>query len=133
MLHSEVIIKYLGKYVDYDHAYWVQCTDWARQYCLERGYPIKSFSGSAYNWWKTGSPFDDSWIRITYKPWMFPKQGDIIFWNEWRCKYWHVAVCWKHCTEKILRCTDTNWKWKWDPVTPRFYNYDFIEGWYHKP
>lgn len=132
MNHSEILQKWMGKNYIEPWMKTAECVAWAKKYCEERGYPIKSFGGSAWNGWKTWIPFDDSWVRINYKPWTYPRQGDIVFWSEWRCTNGHVAVAWKFCNEKVLRCTDENGKGKWDPVTPRFYNYDHVVGWFSK-
>jgi hypothetical protein len=132
MKHKEYTSLYYWKYIDFDGAFWVQCVDTARHYCKERGFPIWPFGGSAINWWNTGIPFDSSWIRFSYRPWMYPKQWDIVFWSEKRCRYWHVAVANKFCNKDILRCFDQNWTGKWDPTTPRVYTYESVLGWFHK-
>lgn len=131
MLHRDIIIKWLWKPVS-EPWYNVECVAWVKKYCEERGYPIKGFWGSAIKWWVTWSPFDDSWVRVTYKPWMFPRQWDIVFWNEWRCVNGHVAVCWRFCNANVLRVTDENGTGHGDPVTPRFYNYNNLVGWFSK-
>lgn len=130
MQHRDIIIKWLWKPVK-EPWYDVECVAWSKKYCEERGYPIKSFWGSAINWWETWSPFDDSWIRYTYKPWMCPSQWDILFWSEARCLNGHTWVANKHCT-KILRYSDTNGNWKRDPVTNRFTDYKHLLWWFHK-
>jgi len=64
MTHKEIIDKWLGGKSDYDKLYGFQCVDWSRQYCKDSGTTIGGFSGSAYKGWKTGSPFDDKWVRV---------------------------------------------------------------------
>lgn len=107
-----------------------ECVYWAKIYCKERGYPIKSFWWSAYNWWITWSPFDDSWIRVYKDSDNKPKEGDIVFWDEGRGKYCHVAVANKFCTPRVLRCSDQNGWWKHEAIQPRFYNYDNVVWWF---
>ena len=132
MLHSEYRSRYYGKKIDFDWAYGIQCVDSARHYCSEMWFPIWSFWGSAINAWNTWAPFDDSWVRFTYKPWMAPKQGNIVFWSEWRCTNGHVAVANKFCNQNVLRCFDENGTGHGDPTTPRFYDYKNVLGWFSK-
>lgn len=132
MKHSEVIAKWIGKWYAETPQLWFQCVWWAKKYCEERGYPIKSFWGSAWNGWVTWKPFDDSWVRFPYKPWMFPKQWDLIFWSEDRCKNWHVSVASKHCNPNLLRHTDQNWTGKQDKIQPRFSDYKHVIWFYSK-
>lgn len=127
--HKEYTDAYYGKKVDFDWAYWIQCVDSARHYCSERWFPIWPFGGSAINGWNTGKPFNDSWVRYTYKPWMYPKQGDIVFFSEKRCEFGHVATVNKFCNKDVLRCFDQNGTGKWDATTPRFYTYANVLWW----
>lgn len=132
MLHKEFTdIWYWKKYVENNYL-WVQCVWIVKKYCEMRGFPIKSFWGSAINGWNTGIPFDDKWVRINYKKWLYPKQWDLVFWSEWRCKYWHVAVANKFCNTSVLRCFDQNGGGKWEGVTPRFYNYSHVLWWFSR-
>lgn len=60
--------RWIGKAVDFDKAYGAQCVDWARQCCSDIGFPIGTFSGSAIEGWRTGSPFvGRPWRRVVYK------------------------------------------------------------------
>ena len=132
MLHSEYTSRFYGKKKDFDWAYWIQCVDSARHYCKERGFPIWPFGGSAINAWNTWKPFDSSWVRFNYKPWMYPKQWDIVFWSEKRCENGHVAVANKFCNKDVLRCFDENGTGHGDATTPRFYDYKNVLGWFSK-
>lgn len=49
----ETLKNWLGKTVDYDKAYGIQCVDLARQHALDMSNPIGTFSGSALNGWLT--------------------------------------------------------------------------------
>jgi len=42
-----IIQKWLWKTIDYDKVYNMQCVDWSRQFALEQGNPIWTFSWSA--------------------------------------------------------------------------------------
>ena len=130
MDHSDILKKWIGKTCDYDNSFWVQCVDWTRQYCKEIGHPIKAFWGSAWNGWKTGCPFDNTWERVIKTPFNYPKEGDIIFWSENRCKYGHVAVGNKLSNPMLLRYVDGNGTGHWDPITVRFWTYRHCTGWY---
>lgn len=129
MNHQEFLKKYIGKAINFDWVYDVQCVDWVRFYCKERGFPIKSFWWSAWNGWITWKPFDDTWEKIRKTPFNYPKEWDIVFFNENRCKYWHVAVANKFCNPLVLRYLDENWTWKWDPYTNRFSTYKNCVWW----
>ncbi len=129
MTHSEFPKKYIGKAIDFDWVYDVQCVDWVRFYCKEMWFPIKSFWWSAWNWWITWKPFDPTWKRVIKTPFNYPKEWDIIFFNESRCKYWHVAIANKFCNLFVLRYLDENWTWKWDPYTNRFWTYNNVVWW----
>lgn len=109
-----------------------ECVAWAKKYCEERGYPIKAFGGSAINGWLTGSPFDDTWVKVHYKKGLFPQQGDIIFWSEDRCEYGHVAVVNKFCNANVLRYSDQNGTGKQDKISRRFSDYRHVVGWMSK-
>mgnify|MGYP002359057077 FL=1 len=132
MTHSEVIAKWLGKNYAEASNLWFQCVAWAKKYCQERWYPIKWFGGSAYKWWLTGSPFDNTWKKVVKTSFNAPKEWDIIFWDEWRCKYGHVAVASKFCNPALLRYTDQNWTWHEDKIQARFSTYKNCVGWYTK-
>lgn len=132
MTHEEFLKKWLWKKYEESPELGVQCVWGIKLYCKERWYPIKSFWWSAWNGWKTGCPFDDSWKRIEYKPWMFPKEGDIVFFSEKRCKYGHVVSANKICNKDVLRCVDSNGTGKHDPFTNRFYDYKSVAWWYQR-
>lgn len=132
MKHSEVIAKWIGKWYAETPQLWFQCVWWAKKYCEERGYPIKSFWGSAWNWWKTWKPFDNTWRKVVKTSFNAPSEWDIIFWDEWRCKYGHVAVANKFSNLWLLRYTDQNWTWKQDKIQARFSTYKNCVGWYTK-
>jgi len=132
MNHSEVTKKWYWSRYRETTALGYQCVAWAKKYCSERWYPIKGFSGSAYKWWESGSPFDNSWERIVKTPLNYPSEGDIIFWSEARCKDWHVAVANKLCNPWLLRYSDQNGWWHEEVIQPRWSTYKNVVGWCHK-
>lgn len=130
MTHNEVLKKWIGKQTLETIELWFQCVAWVKKYCSERWYPIKSFGGSAYNGWKTWRPFDSSWKWIIYDWFNAPSEGDVIFWNEGRCKDWHVAIANKFCYPFLFRYIDQNWGWKEEFIQPRWTGWKNVVGWY---
>lgn len=135
--------SWIGKRVDYDKAFWHQCVDWAREFAKTSAMnPIGTFSGSAINGWKTGSPFVNTrWKRIEYKPWLIPSPSDIIFFNKTlRNRYGHVAIVgnadtkWVTVYEQNAIVGNGTGLWQ-DAVSKRTYLYKWssignVVGWY---
>ena len=130
MNHKEFVKKWIGKSYEETHELWVQCVWGWKIYARERGWSIWSFGWSAWNGWLYWLPFNSEWKRVEYKKWMFPPEWALVFWNEKRCKYWHVAIANRLCNQDVLRCLDQNGTGKGDPFTHRFYDYKNIVGWY---
>ena len=106
---TRIIKGWVGKSVDYDKAYGAQCVDFARQYAKDSGYPIGTFSWSAYNGWKTWSPFNNTWIRVTRDGSNFPIPGDIVFFAPTpKNLYGHVAIAHNNCNAKTLIIIEQN-------------------------
>ena len=109
---TAIFNKWIGKQVDYDWAYWFQCTDFARQFAKEIGSPIWTFWGSAYSGWSTGKPFNGTkWKRINRIPGLIPTAWDIVFfWPTQSNPYGHVAVVdGGSTTEKIKTVEQNAW------------------------
>ena len=105
---TAIINKWIGKTADYDKAYGFQCVDFARQYASDAGYPIGTFSGSAYNGWKTGSPFNSKWLRVQRNN-NAPSTWDIVFFVPTPTNpYGHVAIADNGCTTTILKIIEQN-------------------------
>ena len=105
-----IIQKWLWKTIDYDKVYNMQCVDWSRQFALEQGNPIWTFSWSALNGWLTGSPFVwTKWERVTNTTTAIPKEWDIVFLDKTASNpYWHVAVAGEGCTGSKLVLIEQN-------------------------
>ena len=92
--HSQFLDKYLRTSQDYDGVMGVQCVDSVKLYVKEvYGISLGSFGGTARSgWFNTKKTFDPKiWEKIEWKPWLVPKQGDVIFYD----KPWltgHVAI-----------------------------------------
>lgn len=132
MNHSETLQKWMGKNYKEPWMRTAECVAWAKKYCEERGYPIKAFWWSAWNWWLFWKPFDETWVSIVKTPFNAPSEWDLIFWSEKRCKNGHVAIANKFCSLWLLRYTDQNWTGKQDKIQARFTTYKNCVGWYHK-
>lgn len=129
MNHSEAVEKWRWKnYIETGMKKW-ECVAWAKKYCKERGFPIKSFGWSAISGW-TWVPFSGKWKRISKTKMNYPPEWALVFWSEDRCKYGHVAVASKFCNPALLRCTDQNGTGKGDPIQPRWYTYSSVLGWW---
>lgn len=114
---TRIINGWIGKSADYDKQFWAQCVDFARQYAKDAGSPIGTFSGSAFNGWKTGSPFDKTWKRILKRVGNYPNPWDIVFFEPTPSnKYWHVAIADRWCSDTILCIIEQNagsWNGDW--------------------
>ena len=122
MNYNDLKKKWLWKSVDFDWVYWSQCVDFARQWALDLHWvKIGWFSGSALNGWKTGSPFNKQWIRVTNTLNAIPPAWAVVFFDvlykNWRIinPYGHVAITWDWCTQKKLVILEQNaWNGNWD-------------------
>ncbi len=135
---KELKDKWLWKRVD---EFWnkdYQCVAWAKQAMIDLfQYWQTYFSKSAINWWKTWSPFNNSWKRINYTKWLIPKPWDIIFFNTTSDNDdWHVALVWEWSTQyKIVVIEQNawtgNWNWLWaNAITERTKTYTNCLGWF---
>jgi hypothetical protein len=138
---TRIVNKWIWKSADYDKAYGAQCVDFARQYCADAGYTIGTFSGSAYNGWKTGSPFNKQWNRIEYKTWLYPNPWDVVFFAPTKTNpYGHVAIWDRGCNAFDLCIVEQNagsgnWDGKWGNAIKRsLVKYNWTRwncvGWY---
>jgi CHAP domain len=84
----------LGKWVDFDGAYGMQCVDLVKDFVKEfHGVTLGSFSGSAFAGWESGSPFDKKWKKVVYKDGLVPQLWDVIFFDKTtKMPYGHVAI-----------------------------------------
>jgi len=130
MTHDIVLKLYIWKRVRETIKLGYQCVAWVKKYCELRWYPIYSFWGTAIKGWNTWSPFDSTWRRIIYNWFNSPSEGDVIFWDEGRCKDWHVAIANKFCYPFLFRYTDQNWDGRKDPIKPRWTSWKNVVWWY---
>jgi hypothetical protein len=85
MTLDNFIIKYNGRFIDFDGKYGCQCTDLIRQYLLEVlkldpfAIPAVTYAKQMYtNYWN-----NKYFKRVTNTPTGVPKKGDIVIWG-WR-------------------------------------------------
>ena len=132
MLHNEILQKWIGKNYIEPWMKTAECVAWAKKYCQERGYPIKWFGGSAWKWWQTWSPFDNTWKRVIKTSLNAPSEGDVVFFDERRCLNGHISIAGRFCNPLVLRHVDQNWTGKQDKIQARFSTYANCVGWFHK-
>ena len=85
--YKDFVQKRRGKRVDYDGAYWFQCTDLAKQY-IDEGLEFGKIGALGNAKDMPNNPFFSSWEKI--KGMNNIMQGDIIIRSKG--KYWHVAI-----------------------------------------
>lgn len=99
MTLDQFIIKYNGRYLDYDHSFGAQCVD------LMRGYVNEVFGFAPYTAIPTTGNAKDIFrkfvsnkyfTKIFNGPTNFPKKGDIVFFGTYPFLYGfagHVGLC----------------------------------------
>lgn len=142
MKAEKIIRSYIWKRVRESEALGYQCVAWVKEFAKQLWEPIKWFSGSALEWWKTWSPFVGTrWVRCENKDTNFPSEGDIFFLDKTKGNpYGHTGVVGKgsNKTEMIVieqNALTGNWLWTgWDVITERRIKYQGsrwnVLGWY---
>lgn len=93
MTLNDFVIKYNGRYIDFDGSFGNQCTDLYRQYCKEclqvpQSPPV---IGAADIWINY---LEDKFDAIPNTTEAIPQEGDIIIWGRKdSLPYGHVAIC----------------------------------------
>lgn len=138
--HNAFLDKYLR--TSYKEPWFptAECVWLARLYVKEvYGISLGSFGGTARSgWFNKKKTFDPKiWEKIEWKPWLVPKQGDIIFYDKpWLT--WHVAIV--HEANKIdIMVLEQNWatgngdgKWYNAINLETKRDYKDVLGWYRK-
>lgn len=112
MNYGEFISEYLGKAVDYDGSYGVQCVDLAKMFIkYVLGITPKAI-GNAHAY------FDDfyehkflknNFLRIKNTPDFVPMKGDICVWGKSLNGYGHIAIATGEGDTKHFFTYDQNW------------------------
>jgi len=114
MTFKEFVKKYLGKAVDYDGAFGVQCVDLAKLY-IDKVIGAKPQAiGDAYAYYEK---FNNTYLkkyfnRIAYKKGEKPQKGDLVVWGKkynGKSEYGHIAIAAGDATDTTLYTYDTNW------------------------
>lgn len=138
--HNQFLDKYLRTAQDYDWVSGVQCVDWVKLYVKEVYWiSLGTFWGTARSGWlNKKKTFDPKvWEKIEWRPWLVPKQGDIIFYDKpWLT--WHVAICHEANKIDIMVLEENGATGNWDGKGYNAFNletkrdYKDVLGWYRK-
>ena len=131
MTFDEYFKTRVGKGIDYDGAYGVQCFDLANDYS-RKVVGAKAFVGMwAYQIYTdfTSQPGHEFYELIPNTPEFVPKKGDIMVWSKWlNGQAGHVAICTGEGTTSWFNSYDQNWTGNNDPITLIHHNYSCVLG-----
>ena len=130
MTFDEYFSTRVGKGIDYDGNYGVQCFDLANDYSV-KVVGGKQFMGmGAYEIYTNyyNQPGHDLYERIPNTPDFVPKKGDIIVWSQSLSRWGHVAICNGKGDTTWFESYDQNWTGRNDPVTLIRHNYNCVLG-----
>lgn len=130
MTFDEYFSSRVGKGIDYDGNYGVQCFDLANDFSV-KVVGGKQFIGmGAYEIYTNfyNQPGHDLYERIANTPDFVPKKGDIIVWSQSLSKWGHVAICNGKGDTTWFESYDQNWTGRNDPVTLIKHNYNYVLG-----
>lgn len=131
MDYDGFINRWLGKSIDYDHAYGAQCVDLIDQYCVENNKPIAWANAVD---WANNPVLRDAFDWIDNNPNDFnqvPKRGDIIVWSgdlPGSGGYGHIAIWDMVIRGGVFQSLDQNWGGQY--VHFQSHNWDYILGWW---
>ena len=120
----------IGKGLDYDGVYSVQCVDLANDYSVNL-IGGKAFIGmSAYEIYTNfaNQPSKELYERIPNTPEFVPIKGDIMVWGTGLGKNGHVAICNGEGDTTWFESYEQNWTGNNDPVTLIKHNYNNVLG-----
>jgi hypothetical protein len=131
MTFDEYFANRVGKGIDYDGNYGVQCFDLANDFSV-RVVGGKQFVGMwAYEIYTNynSQPAHELYQKIQNTPDFVPKKGDIIVWSKaLNGRAGHVAVCTGEGNTSYFYSYDQNWTGKNDPVTKIKHDYRCVLG-----
>lgn len=130
MTFDEYFAERVGKGIDFDGNYGVQCFDLANDYAV-RVVGGKQFIGmGAYEIYTNyaNQPAHELYERIPNTPEFVPKKGDIMVWGTSLGKWGHVAVCTGEGDTTWFNSYDQNWTGHNDPCTLIRHNYNCVLG-----
>ncbi|MBQ8966210.1 CHAP domain-containing protein [Ruminococcus sp.] len=130
MTFDEYFAARVGKKIDYDGNYGVQCFDLANDYAV-KVVGGKQFIGmGAYEIYTNfaNQPAHELYERIPNTPDFVPKKGDIMVWGTTLGKWGHVAVCNGKGDTTWFESYDQNWTGRNEGVTLVRHNYKSVLG-----
>lgn len=124
MTHQDFVKKRLWGKINYDRAFWYQCTDLWKQYMKELYWKhIGKWWNANQIWHNTYKPFWKWRVRINHTNDL--QQWDIIISLRW--KYWHIAIVHEWFT--VLEQNGVWWangRW-WNAIRLKTYNRWFFK------
>lgn len=131
MTFDEYFKNRVGKGIDFDGNYGVQCFDLANDYSA-KVLGGKQFIGMwAYEIYTNydSQPSKALYERIANTPSFIPKKGDIMVWaKSLNGKAGHVAICTGKGNASYFYSYDQNWQGKNDPITLVKHSYSHVLG-----
>lgn len=131
MTFDEYFGTRVGKGIDFDGNYGVQCFDLANDFSV-KVVGGKQFLGlyayQIYTDFAT-QPGHELYERIPNTPDFVPKKGDIMVWSKaLNGRAGHVAICTGEGDTSHFYSYDQNWTGRNDPVTKIKHNYNCVLG-----
>ena len=113
MTYNEFIKEYLGKGIDYDGGYGVQCVDLAKLY-MDKVLNIQIGAiGNAEAYYRRYDELNilkDNFDRIPNTPDFIPQRGDLVIWNEKQANgCGHISLATGEGNTKNFNSYDQNW------------------------
>lgn len=123
MTLKEFVLKYIGKFVDFDKHYGNTCVDLYRQYCQEvLGVPQTPPVAGASDLWNT-----TKFQKIPNTILGVPQAGDIVIWGKGLNGYGHVGI-FQSGNMFGFTSFDQNWP-VGSPCHSQFHRYKYVLGW----
>ena len=128
---STFLKLYLGKGIDYDGKYGVQCVDLIKK-LLNFWLGIKPGSwGDAhayYDNFNAHKELTDNFVKIANTPSFVPKRGDIVVWHKRLGGTGHIAIATGEGDTKHFHSWDQNWGYAHEPMTRKRHDYSNVLG-----
>lgn len=132
-MNFDTFVKtYLGKAIDYDGGYGVQCVDAIKLYADKvLGLKFGAF-GNAHAYYDNYTQIPmlyQNFTRIMNTPDFVPQRGDIVVWNKRRSGgNGHVAIATGIGDTKKFHSFDMNWDGKGGPLKEIIHDYTNVSG-----
>ena len=132
MTMDQWVSKYLGKGIDYDGAYGVQCVDLAKSFAANVLGITPKAVGDAHCYYDDYNKYPylyNNFDRIANTPAFVPKKGDLVVWSAALNGNWgHIAVATGEGNTNTFKSYDQNWNGRHDPMTKITHNYNYVRG-----